>query len=63
MGQHIQPFLKHADFFEKGSLAEASGHDPKLISTVNPRISPLGAHLFLCFLGVGLFEGWGLLTI
>ena len=25
--------------------------------TINPQISPLGAYLFLCFLGGGLFEG------
>ena len=29
----------------------------KFISTVNPRISPLGAYLFLAFLDGGLFEG------
>ena len=26
-------------------------------NTVNPRISPLGAYLFLAFLDGGLFEG------
>ena len=31
-----------------------------IINTVNPRISPLGAYLFLAFLDGGLFEGGGL---
>ena len=31
-----------------------------MLHTVNPRISPLGAYLFLAFLDGGLFEGGGL---
>ena len=31
-------------------------------NTVNPRIRPLGAYLFLIFLDMGLFEGMGAYT-